>query len=171
METRSSVSAVAAALVASLALGVAAAQQDTASVGEAAPDFVLNSASGSNLRLSEYRGDVVIVAFWASWCGDCRGRLDEIGMLTERYAELGLRTLAVSLDAERSQAQRAAESISVPFPVLFDEAGDVGELYAADSIPMVALVDRGGMLRDTFTGSGDEVGLEIRERVRDLLRE
>lgn len=171
METRSSVSSVAAALVASLAVGVAAAQPDAASIGEAAPDFVLKSASGSNLRLSEYRGEVVVVAFWASWCGDCRGRLEELGMLTERYADLGLRTLAVSLDAERSQARRAADAMRAPFPVLFDEAGDVGELYAADSIPMVALVDRSGTLRGTFTGRGDDVGLAIRERVRDLLRE
>lgn len=142
-----------------------------AAVGEPAPDFVLKSASGSNLRLSEYRGEVVAVAFWASWCGDCRDRLAELGLLTERYADTGLRTLAVSLDGDRAQARRAAQSMDLTFPVLFDEAGDVGELYAADALPMVVLVGRGGRLRGVFTGRGDAAGLALRDRVRELLRE
>ena len=53
-------------------------------LGAEAPDFVLKSLSGKNLRLSEYRGDVVMLSFWATWCGDCRAQLDELGAMRER---------------------------------------------------------------------------------------
>lgn len=161
-----------AAAVAGIAVAAAVAGPVAAApVGEPAPDFVLKSAGGSNLRLSEYRGEVVAVAFWASWCGDCRDRLEQLDELTERYAQAGLATLTVSLDGERSRARAAAEGMDLSLPVLFDEAGDVGEVYAADSLPLVALVDRSGVLRAVFRGGDGDVAIALAERVRELLRE
>lgn len=171
MSTRSSLKSFVTAGFVSGLLVVAAAAMSAAMPGERAPDFVLKSAGGSNLRLSEYRGEVVAVAFWASWCGDCRDRLEQLDALTRRYAETGLVTLAVSLDGDRRQAREAAAAMQLDVPVLFDDSGDVAEIYAADSLPLVALVDRGGRLRDVFVGGDEETELAVTDRVRELLRE
>ena len=75
-------------------------------LGAEAPDFVLKSLSGKNLRLSEYRGDVVMLSFWATWCGDCRAQLDELGAMRDRYQDAGVELLAVSLD-QNARGRRA----------------------------------------------------------------
>jgi len=72
--------------------------------GSEAPDFVLKSITGKNLRLSEYRGEVVMLTFWAAWCGDCRAQLAELGAMRDRYQDAGVELLAVSLDQNAKQA-------------------------------------------------------------------
>src|SRR5262245_58517180 len=81
--------------------GVSAATQ---LLGAEAPDFVLKSLSGKNLRLSEYRGEVVMLSFWATWCGDCRAQLEQLGVMRDRYQDAGIELLAVSLDQNARQA-------------------------------------------------------------------
>ena len=72
--------------------------------GSEAPDFVLKSIAGKNLRLSEYRGEVVMLSFWATWCGDCRAQLEQLGAMRDRYQDAGVELLAVSLDQSARQA-------------------------------------------------------------------
>src|SRR5215510_9735385 len=86
--------------------------------GAEAPDFVLKSFSGKNLRLSEYRGEVVMLSFWATWCGDCRAQLAELGAMRDRYQDAGVELLAVSLDQSSRQVSQAAAGAS--YPVLHD---------------------------------------------------
>ena len=139
--------------------------------GSAAPDFVLKSMTGTNLRLSEYRGQVVLVGFWASWCGECRSQLQGLADLYERYQGAGFELLSLSLDSERRQASETVEAIDVGFPVLYDPDGSVGEEYEVPSMPYVVLIDRDGIVRDEFVGyrKGDEA--QYLERVRALLSE
>ena len=138
-------------------------------VGDAAPDFVLKSVAGPNLRLSEYRGRVVLLGFWASWCGDCRAQLRQLEEIRSRYEGTGFDLLTVSLDSEQRQARKAAESLDLGFPVMHDSDGSIGELYQVDSMPYVALIDRDGFVRAEFTGyrRGDES--DYLEQVRALL--
>ena len=154
-------------LVVTLFIGVLGATVAVAALeGARAPDFVLKSATGSNLRLSEYRGQVVMVTFWASWCG-----LEGLATLHERYAGAGFEMLAVGFDTERDKTVETAEDLGLGFPVLHDPDGAVGELYEVGSLPVVILIDRDGFVRETFDGyrPGDEE--RYLERIRLLLGE
>jgi len=136
-----------------------------------APDFVLKSVSGNNYRLSEYRGQVVLVSFWASWCGECRSQLEGLAALYERYEGAGLEMLAVSLDREQSQVSDAARAIGVGFPTLHDVGGDVGEQYDVRKLPYVVLIDRDGTIRSEYTGYRRGQEDQYLQRARELLAE
>jgi peroxiredoxin len=138
-------------------------------LGTEAPDFVLKSISGQNLRLSEYRGEVVMLTFWAAWCGDCRAQLEELGAMRERYQDAGVELLAVSLDQNAKQAGEA--SADVTFPVLHDAGGEVGRLYDVSKMPVMVLIDRGGVVREVFEGFRRGNEEQYLERVQALLRE
>jgi peroxiredoxin len=98
--------------------------------GQSAPDFVLKSASGDNLRLSEYRGEVVMINFWATWCGPCRQELPLLDELYGRYSKVGFRLLGVNIDDDSSKALQMVEELGVSFPILFDKQKEVSKLYA-----------------------------------------
>lgn len=138
-------------------------------VGAEAPDFVLKSVAGKNLRLSEYRGDVVMLSFWATWCGDCRAQLAELGAMRDRYQDAGVELLAVSLDQNARQASETTASAS--YPVLHDAGGEVGRLYDVTKMPVMVLIDRGGVVREVFEGFRRGNEEQYLERVQALLRE
>lgn len=139
--------------------------------GVQAPDFVLKSLSGANLRLSEYRGDVVLLSFWASWCGECRAQLRGLATLYARYRDAGADLLTVNLDRKRREAQETAASLRIAYPVLLDTAGKVSALYRVDSMPVLILIDRDGVVRKVFAGYGRGTEEQYRQSVRDLLRQ
>jgi peroxiredoxin len=137
--------------------------------GAEAPDFVLKSFSGKNLRLSEYRGEVVMLSFWATWCGDCRAQLAELGAMRDRYQDAGIELLAVSLDQSSRQASEMMAGAT--YPVLHDAAGEVGRLYDVSRMPVVVLIDRGGVVREVFEGFRRGNEEQYLEHVQALLRE
>ncbi|MBN1237246.1 MAG: redoxin domain-containing protein [Gammaproteobacteria bacterium] len=161
--------ATALALAAAGRAGIAAAAEALA--GAAAPDFVLKSAGGSNIRLSEYRGEVVLLSFWATWCGDCRAQLDALADARDVYGSAGLALLAVNLDRDDMTARKAAADMSAAFPVLHDQGGEVGRLYDVGTLPTAILIDRDGRVRKVFEGyrRGDE--RLYAEETERLLRE
>jgi len=141
----------------------------TALKGAEAPDFVLKSFAGKNLRLSEYRGEVVMLSFWATWCGDCRAQLTELGAMRDRYQDAGVELLAVSLDQSARQASDMTKGST--YPVLHDAAGEVGRLYDVTKMPVMVLIDRGGVVREVFEGFRRGNEEQYLERVQALLRE
>jgi peroxiredoxin len=149
--------------------GAAAATEQLS--GSAAPDFVLKSTTGVNVRLSEYRGEVVMVSFWATWCGDCRSQLAGLSEMHTRYRDAGVRLLAVSLDQNAKQAQDAVASLGASYPVLHDAGGEVGRAYDVSKVPVVVLVDRDGVVREVFEGYRRGNEEHYLERVRALLSE
>ena len=157
-----------AALVGFLAIAgsVSAATQ---LLGAEAPDFVLKSVSGKNLRLSEYRGEVVMLSFWATWCGECRAQLEELGAMRDHYQEAGVELLAVSLDQSAKQAGDGAAGAT--YPVLHDAGGEVGRMYDVTKMPVMVLIDRGGVVREVFEGFRRGSEQQYLERVQALLRE
>ena len=136
-----------------------------------APDFTLKSREGSNMRLAEQRGNIVLVNFWASWCGPCREELPAMEALQQEYQDLGFTVLAVNLDDDPSKADVLLDDIDVTFPVLFDPEGDVSEMYDVSAMPTTVIIDRDGMARLTHKGyqSGDEAKYE--KAVKLLMRE
>ena len=137
--------------------------------GAEAPDFVLKSFSGKNLRLSEYRGEVVMLSFWATWCGDCRAQLNELGAMRDRYQDAGVELLAISLDQSARQASDMTKDST--YPVLHDAAGEVGRLYDVTKMPVMVLIDRGGVVREVFEGFRRGNEEQYLDRVQALLRE
>jgi len=139
--------------------------------GAPAPDFVLKSVAGPNFRLSEYRGRVVLLGFWASWCGDCRAQMRSLGELAGQYEGAGFDLLTVSLDGDSRQARNAVESLDIGFPVLLDLDGVVGETFEVDRMPYLAVIDRDGVVRAEFTGYKRGEEAEYIEQIRLLLDE
>jgi thiol-disulfide isomerase/thioredoxin len=138
---------------------------------ESAPDFTLKSASGANLKLSEFRGEVVLVNFWASWCGPCRQEMPLLSELHEQYRDLGFTVLGVNVEEDTRKARKLLEDAPVSFPVLFDSDSVVSREYDVVAMPSTVLVDRNGKLR--YLHKGYKPGLEAvyQQQVRDLLRE
>jgi peroxiredoxin len=139
--------------------------------GQAAPDFVLKSASGNNLRLSEYRGEVVMINFWATWCGPCRQELPLLDELYGRYNKVGFSLLGVNIDDDSSKAMQMVEELGVSFPVLFDKQKEVSKLYAVEAMPVTVLVDREGTIRHIHHGYKPGYEQDYLNEIRSLLRE
>ena len=140
-------------------------------VGEPAPDFALKSAGGENLRLSEYRGEVVMINFWATWCGPCRQEMPLLDELYDRYQRVGFRLLGVNIDDDRQQAMQMVEELDVSFPVLFDAGKSVSKQYAVEAMPVTVLVDRSGTVRYVHHGYQPGYEQHYLNEIRELLRE
>ena len=158
---------------ATLALTVFAASSLASSgmQGQPAPDFALKSSTGDNLRLSEFRGDVVMINFWATWCGPCRQEMPLLDELYQRYNRVGFNLLGVNIDDDSNRAMAMISELGVDFPVLFDSSKEVSRLYNVDAMPVTVLVDREGNVR--FVHQGYKPGYEEKylNEVRALLRE
>lgn len=139
--------------------------------GQPAPDFVLKSATGENLRLSEYRGEVVMINFWATWCGPCRQEMPLLDELYSRYHKVGFSLLGVNIDDDSSKAMQMVEELGVSFPVLFDEQKQVSKLYEVEAMPVTVLVDREGTVRHVHHGYKPGYEQKYLTEIRSLLRE
>lgn len=116
-------------------------------VGELAPDFALPATTGGNVRLSEHRGEVVLLAFWSSRCAVCTAQLSVLGDLQTTYRSAGLVTLAVSVDDDLYRATRYAHAHPVRFPMLLDLRKGVSRAYGIERLPTTVLIDRRGRVR------------------------
>ena len=158
-------------ILACLALQPTLAARPDPLVGRSAPDFVLKGLDGINRRLSEYRGQVVLVNFWARWAGLSRQEMPALEQIHDTYARAGLVVLGVSIDEDIEHAREFAAAARVTYPMLFDSGDATGSSYAIEKLPMTLLVDRGGIVRYTNVGfkRGDEK--IYLEQIRELLRE
>jgi peroxiredoxin len=157
--------------VTALSLALASLPSAAAQTGAEAPDFVLKSTAGKNVRLSEHRGDIVMLAFGATWCGECRAQLEQLGSMYARYQDAGVDLLAVSLDQNQKQAAQMAAAVDATYPVLHDAGGEVGRLYDVGKVPVVVLIDRAGVVRNVFEGYRRGREQQYLETVQALLRE
>jgi len=139
--------------------------------GQEAPDFVLKSATGDNLRLSEYRGDVVMINFWATWCGPCRQEMPLLDELYSRYHRVGFSLLGVNIDDDYRRAMAMANELGVSFPVLFDDKKTVSKLYEVEAMPVTVLLDREGTVRHIHHGYKPGYEEQYLNEIRSLLRE
>jgi thiol-disulfide isomerase/thioredoxin len=142
-----------------------------ASASVPAADFALKSRSGENVRLSELRGQVVMVNFWASWCGPCRQEMPLLDDIYQKYNKMGFTLLGVNIDEDPAMADKILKDIPVSFPILLDSKNSVSELYGVDAMPTTILVDRDGNKR--FLHRGFKAGYEksYEEQVKNLIRE
>ena len=136
-----------------------------------APDFTLRGADGRNVRLDELRGQVVLVNFWATWCGPCREEMPRLESLYEKYRKSGFVLLGVNVDDDPRNAMGVAQKLKVSFPVLLDTDKSVSRLYDLGTMPSTVLIDRDGRVRYVHRGYRGGVETEYDAQIRGLLRE
>lgn len=153
------------------ALALSASAQASKPLEGAAPDFTLKSNSGENLRLSEMRGEVVMINFWASWCGPCRQEMPILDELHKRYSKAGFTVLGVNVEQDSSKADKLLKDIPVSFPVLYDPDSVVSKLYSVDAMPSTVMVDRDGNMRYLHRGYKPGYEDDYREQIVELISE
>jgi len=157
-----------AALASTFELAAAAATPPTNAL---APDFTLRGADGRNVRLDELRGQVVLVNFWATWCGPCREEMPRLDALYQKYHKSGFVLLGVNVDDDPHTALATAAKLNVSFPVLLDTDKKVSKLYDLNTMPSTIVIDRDGKMR--FLHRGYRAGTEgdYEKQIRGLLKE
>lgn len=117
-----------------------------------APDFTLRTMGGPNLRLQEQRGQVVLVNFWATWCGPCRQEMPQLNKLYDKYRAAGFVLLGINVDDNSQRASDVAHKLGLRFPVLLDSDKTVSRLYDLSTMPTTVLIDRDGQVRHVHSG-------------------
>ena len=151
--------------------GSSAVQAAMPAVGSIAPGFTLKSDSGKNLKLTEYRGQVVMINFWATWCSPCRQEIPHLNRLHERYRKAGFALLGLNIDDQPRVAREMMQKLSVAFPVLFDTDKRVSRLYDVGAMPSSLLIDRDGRIRYVHLGYRTGYEIEYDNQIRELLKQ
>ena len=136
-----------------------------------APSFSLPSRSGDIVSLAKLRGKVVMLNFWASWCGPCRQEMPLLDQMHKRYSSLGFTMIGVNVESNTADAEKWLQQTPVSFPVLFDKENKVSKLYDVNAMPSTVFIDRKGNVRALHRGykPGDES--EYLNQIRALLKE
>jgi thiol-disulfide isomerase/thioredoxin len=117
-----------------------------------ATDFSLQSLEGKKVSLSSYKGQLVFLSFWATWCGPCKQELPSVQALYEKLKAKGFVILAVDVMEDRKTVSDFVKANAMTFPVLLDASGAVGREYEAGSIPTNYLLDRNGKILARIVG-------------------
>jgi cytochrome c biogenesis protein CcmG/thiol:disulfide interchange protein DsbE len=134
----------------------------------AAPDFTLPASSGS-VSLRDFRGKVVFVDFWASWCMPCRQSFPWMGIMLDRYSEQGLVIVAINLDKEREAADTFLERYPAPFLVAFDPAGKTAEAFHVEVMPSSFIVSRTGRIVYSHAGFEHAKARAVEDQIKEEL--
>lgn len=139
--------------------------------GFSAPDFTLDLLDSGQITLSDLRGKVVLVNFWASWCPPCRAEMPAIEEVYRSYRDLGLEVLGVNTTDQDSQSSAEAfvQENGFTFPVLLDYTGAISAAYNLHGLPSSFFIDREGVIRSVVVGGPMSKAL-IQSKVEDLLK-
>ncbi len=141
-------------------------------IGSPAPPFRLMDLQGKSVALSDFRGQVVLLNFWATWCGPCRVEMPAMEALYQAMHDQGLEILAVSVDQQGMAVTKPfQESMGLTFPILHDSDYQVGLEYGARTLPMTYAIDRKGIIRHRIFGARDWNSSEARTGIAQLLQE
>ncbi len=133
------------------------------SVGEMAPQFELRNVDGQVVQLSEFRGKVVWINFWATWCGPCRRELPDIARLAAEFGDDDLVVLAVNQEQSAKVARDFWEELGLDLPILLDSNREVSDQYRLRGLPDNFFIDREGVLQSF------QLGFLVEEQMRESL--
>mgnify|MGYP000661906855 CR=1 FL=1 len=132
--------------------------------GQPAPDVTLpiaaNGEPGGRMRLSDLRGKVVVLDFWATWCGPCQVQAPILDRVARRYEERGLVVLGINVDDPPELARSFATRKGLSYPILIDDEKRASALYRVDTLPSLVVIDRNGQIASYFSGIVDEGTLD-----------
>ena len=120
--------------------------------GAIAPDFLLELVDGGETRLSDFRGQPVVLNFWATWCRPCRQEMPQLVEAYDKYKDEGLVIIGLNLQEGRSVIQPFADEYGMDFPLLIDRDGDVGDKYRLLGLPTTLFIDADGVIQRVFNG-------------------
>jgi thiol-disulfide isomerase/thioredoxin len=126
-------------------------------------------AAPPTLDLAQYRGRVVVVDFWASWCKPCRQSLPWLNEMRARYGEQGLVIIGVNVDAQRADADRFLRDVPVDFEIIYDAQGALAQQFGLQSMPSSFVYDRDGKLAHTLQGFREARRAEHESQIQTLL--
>ena len=139
--------------------------------GFLAPDFELQTTTGETIKLSNLRGQAVLINLWATWCPPCRAEMPAIESIYEEYKDKGLVVLAVNMTYQDTFANidPFIEEYNLTFPVLLDTPNEVGSAYQLRSLPSSYFIDREGIISEVVIG-GPMAEALLRTRVEQILK-
>lgn len=140
-------------------------------VGDKAPDFTLKAMSGKNLKLAEQRGQIIVLNFWASWCGPCRKEMPVLQKFYEKYQDLGVSVWGVNVEQENQAGRDFLADLNLSFPILFDDSNTISADYQVEAMPTTVILDRNGVIRYTFKGYRDGYEKKYAKAIKTLIRE
>ncbi len=140
-----------------------------AKIGQSAPDFELRTINGKKIKLSNYKGKVVLLDFWATWCGPCRMSTPVLSRLDQKYKGKGLVILGVSLDEDESQVLPYVEKNHIEHTIAYGGTSNVGNIYKVRGIPAFFIIDQAGMIQKNFTGFHPDFETEWINQIDQLL--
>jgi peroxiredoxin len=136
-------------------------------VGTRAPDFKLTSLDGPDISLSSQRGNVVILNFWATWCGPCRAEMPTLEKVGQTYRDRGLRVIGVDVQESPDKVRDFLPEVGVTFPIVFDSDTALARRYRAGGLPASFIIDREGTVREIKLGAYTEETLI--EKIQPLI--
>ena len=154
-----------------LLVGAGAGLSIAGDVNVPASDFSLATPAGQPLTLSQYKGNVVLVNFWATWCGPCQQEMPLLDQMYRKYKPAGFTLIGVNVDKDAPPVKELLARKPVSFPVALDPENAVSKAYHVADMPSSVLIDRKGVVRYVHRGyrPGDEN--EYQDRIRQLIRE
>lgn len=138
-------------------------------VGGPAPDFKLERLNGSATKMSDYRGKVVLLNFWATWCTPCKKEMPEIQAAYEALKGQGFEVLALNFGEESEKAEKLVKEMGLTFPILLDKKVEVAERHRVVSLPVTFFIDTKGVIKEQVFGGG-LTKAQITEAFRRLQR-
>jgi len=136
---------------------------------EPAHDFSLQGEKGS-VSLSQYKGQVVYLDFWASWCGPCRQSFPWMNEMQQRYGAKGFKVIAINLDKEKALRDKFLEAVPAKFTIAYDPDGKVAEQYRVQGMPSSYLIDRNGNIYTHHLGFREKDAAELEKTIQSLLQ-
>ncbi|MBB3169779.1 TlpA family protein disulfide reductase [Simiduia aestuariiviva] len=158
-------------LLLSFALFIGGLSHATEPLSGPAPDFTLKSRDGKNIRLSDLRGQVIMLNFWASWCGPCRQEMPLLDELSKRYSRAGFTLLGVNVEQDTAAGEKYLQDTPVSFPILWDPTSTVSKLYNIDAMPSTVMIDRDGNMRYLHRGYKPGYEKDYKKQIKELIRE
>ncbi len=147
------------------------ADRGVVKVGDEAPNFQLPDLAGNVVSLSQLRGKVVLLNFWATWCGPCRVEMPAMEQLYQTFPLREFEILAISTDPQGAAVTRPfQQEMGFTFPILHDSEYHVGLTYGARTLPMTFVVDRQGIIRQKVFGARDWGSPEAQELIQTLMK-
>lgn len=137
--------------------------------GQPAPDLSVKMLNNSSVKISDYKGEVVYVDFWATWCPPCRKSFPWMEEVHERYKDLGFKVLAISLDTKRSVIDQFLETMKVNFDIAHDPSGDSANAFKVKGMPSSYLIDRKGNIHMTHMGFNSNDKAKLESEIKNLL--
>lgn len=138
-------------------------------LGEAAPDFTLNKDDGQPASLADFRGQIVVLNFWASWCIPCVEELPSLKQLAQRYADKGVVVIGISRDPDPDAYKEFLDKFQINFVTMRNASNSVGEIYGTYQLPETYIISRDGHLVNKIIGGTNWTSPQMLEYFDSLL--